>query len=88
MTSLASNSPVHVPLVQKEPLFGFWQVNVHIFVDASHNEHLVIVAHWLGAEKFFWLFQRAIHSLNLAHFRVQREAVANPTVVASENQDF
>ena len=82
------SSPVNVPFVEEEPLFGLWQVDVHVLVDAANDEDLVVVAHRLRSEELLWLFQAALHALDLAHLCVQREAVADPAVVSAEDQDL
>ena len=81
-------SPVDVPFVEEEPLLSLGQVHVNVLIDASDDENLVIVANGLSAEELLRLPQRALHALNLANLRVQREAVRDPTVVAAEDHDF
>ena len=61
---------------------------MHVLVEASHDENLVVVTNWLGAVELLWFLERAIHSLDLATLCVKREAVRNPSVVSAEDQNF
>lgn len=61
---------------------------MHVLVEASHDENLVVVADWLGAVELLWFFERAIHSLDLTTLCVKREAVRNPSVISTEDQNF
>ena len=58
---------------------------MHVLVDAANAKDFVIVSDWLCAEEFLWFLQAALHALNLAHLRVQHEAVGDPTVVAAKD---
>ena len=61
---------------------------MHILVEASHDENLVVVTNWLGAVELLWFLERAIHSLDLTTLCVKREAVRNPSVISTEYQNF
>ena len=61
---------------------------MHVLVDAADDEDLIVVADGLRAEEFLWLLQGALHALDLAQLRVEREAVRNPAVVAAKDEDF
>ena len=60
-----------------------------IFVEASDHEYLFVVADWLGAEEFFWLFQWAFsHSFYFIGLCIEIEAIADPAIITAENEDF
>lgn len=61
---------------------------MHVLVQAAHYKHLLVVVHGLGPEELLGLFQRAVLPLNFVVFRVERVAVGDPALVASENQDL
>ena len=61
---------------------------MHVLVEASYDENLVVVADWLGAVELLWFFERAIHSLDLTTLCVKREAVRDPSVISAKDQDF
>jgi len=82
------SSPVHIPLVEQEPLLRLGQVNVNVLVDAAHDKYLVVIADGLRAEELLWLFQGTVHAFDFANLCVQREAVRDPAVVAAENEDL
>ena len=84
----ASCSPVNVPFVEKEPLFGLGKIDVDIFVDAADDEEFVVIADGLGSEELFWLLERAFHAFDLSNLGVESEAVRDPTVVSSKDQDL
>ena len=58
---------------------------MHVLIDAADAEDFVVVSDGLRAEELLWLFQAALHALDLAHLRVQQEAVGDPTVVAAKD---
>ena len=88
MYAKSHGSPVDVPFVEEEPLFGLGQVNVNVLIDAADAEYFVVVSDGLCAEKLFRFLQAAIHALDLAYFCVQQEAVRDPTVVTTEDQNL
>ena len=59
---------------------------MHVLVNAANTKDLVVVSDGLRAEELLWLFQAALHALNLTHLRVQREAVRDPAVVTAKDQ--
>ena len=59
---------------------------MHILVNAANTKDLVVVSDGLCAEELLWLFQAALHALNLTHLRVQREAVRDPAIVTAKDQ--
>jgi hypothetical protein len=60
-----------------------------VFVQASHHEDLFVVSHRLRSKELFWLLQGALSkSLNLVRFNIEIEAVGNPPIVSTENQNF
>lgn len=61
---------------------------MHVLVDAANNKNFVIVANRLRSEKLLRLLKRAIHTLDLANFCIEREAVRYPAIVTSEDQNF
>ena len=86
--SQKNSSPVNVPFVEEEPFFGLGKVDVDILVDAAHNEYLVIIAYWLGAEELFRLFERAIHALDLILLGVEGKAIRDPSIVSAKDQNL
>ena len=58
---------------------------MYVLIDATDAEDFVVVSDGLCAEELFRLLQAALHALNLAHLRVKREAVGDPTVIAAED---
>ena len=81
-------SPVDEPLIEQEPLVDFGRIHVHVFVQTSHHEDLVVVVNWLRSEELLWLLQRALVLLNFIRFRVEAEAVADPALVTAKNQNL
>ena len=61
---------------------------MHVLVQAAHDEDFVVVAHWLGPEEFLRLLERAFHPFDLTALGVEREAVRNPSIISSKNQDL
>lgn len=61
---------------------------MHVLIQAAHHENLFVVVHGLGPEELLRLFQRAVLPLNFVVFRVERVAVGDPALVASEDQDL
>ena len=59
-----------------------------ILVNAPHNEHFVVIPNWLSSEEFLRFLQRALHTLNFTHLRIEDERVRNPAVVATKDQNF
>lgn len=81
-------SPVDVPLVEQEPFLGLGKEHVHVLVDAPDNEDFVVVRDRLGTEELFGLLERKVHTLHLVRLRVEREAVTDPSIVSTEDQDL
>lgn len=61
---------------------------MHVLVQTSYNKDLIVVVDWVGSKEFLWLFQGAILSLHLICLGVEAEAVADPALVTTENQNF
>jgi hypothetical protein len=68
-------SPVYKPLLKQKPFLSFWRVHVHVFIQAPHHKHLVVIVDRVSSEELFWLLERAILSLDLICFRIKAEAV-------------
>ena len=81
-------SPVDIPFVKQEPLLALRLVYMNIFVEAANNEDLVVVADGLWSEELFRFLERAFHTFDLTALRVQGEAIWNPSVVTTEDEDF
>jgi len=62
---------------------------MQVLVQATDNKHLLIVLHRLRSEEFFRLLQGALlHSSNHIGLRVEVEAVADPSIVTTIDQDL
>ena len=61
---------------------------MHILVDAAKDEELVVVPHGLAPIELLGLLQRALLFLDLALLCVEHEAVRDPAVVSSEDEDL
>ena len=59
-----------------------------ILVDAADHEDLLVVLNGLRTEELLWLFQRTLATLDLVRLRIEREAVADPAIVATEDENF
>lgn len=82
-------SPIYIPFFKEEPFLCFDAEHMQVLVEAAYHEYLFVVSNWLWPEELLWLLERAFaHSLNLARLGVEVEAVTDPSVVSSENQDF
>ena len=82
-------SPIYIPFFQEEPFLCFDAEYMQVLVEAPHHEYLLVVSHRLRPEELLWLLERALaHPLNLASFGVEIEAVTDPSIVSSKNQNF
>ena len=61
---------------------------MHVLVDASHNEDFIIVAYRLSPKELLWLLKTALHAFNLANLGVEREAVADPAIISTKDQNL
>mmetsp|Transcript_25042 Transcript_25042/g.31340 ORF Transcript_25042/g.31340 Transcript_25042/m.31340 type:complete len:246 (-) Transcript_25042:854-1591(-) len=61
---------------------------MHVLVDAANDEDFVVVADGLGAEKLLGLLEGAVHALDLVLLGVESEAVGDPAVVATKDEDL
>ena len=58
---------------------------MHVPIEASNDEHLVIVLHRMASEKIFWFLQATLLPFDLVRLGVEAVAVRYPTIVASKN---
>lgn len=61
---------------------------MHVLVDAANDEDFVVVADGLGAEELLGLLEGAVHALDLVLLGVESEAVGDPAVVATKDEDL
>ena len=62
---------------------------MQILIQTSNNKDFIIVQHRLCSEEFFRFFERTlVHSIDFIGLRVVLEAIAYPTVVTAEDEDF
>lgn len=62
---------------------------MHVLVETSDCENLLVVLDRLSAEEFFGLLETAVfHAGNRIRLSVQAVAIRNPAVVTAENDDF
>lgn len=61
---------------------------MHILVEVAQNEDLVVVSDWLALKELFGLLKSRFMFVNLVGLSIKNEAVRDPTIVASEDQDL
>lgn len=61
---------------------------MHILVQTPNHKHLVVVVHRVRSKEFLWLFKRTVLALDLVRLRVEAEAVRDPALVPSKDQNF
>lgn len=84
-----ASSPLDVPLLEQEPLLGLDAEDMQVLVEAPDDKYLLVVAHGLGAEELLRLLEAAlVHPQDHVGLRVEVEAVADPAVIAAEDQDL
>lgn len=59
-----------------------------IFINTADDKYFLVVFDRLGTEEFLWLLERAFVAFDFIRLRVKGEAVGDPTIVTSKNEDF
>lgn len=61
---------------------------MHIFIQIPQHEHLIVILNWLAPEELLGLLESAILLVDLVGLGIEGEAVWDPAVVTTEDQDL
>lgn len=61
---------------------------MHVLVEVSEHEHLIVVAHRLALEELLGLLEGRLMLLDLVGLFIEHEAVRDPAIVTAEDKNL